>query len=92
MKNTNIPVQDVLDRANQVRQAEYEKISAIIRRFRTIATLASVYADQLAQDPSYRYGRYPYDDAGPLEPDTELEYRKPSGCDGCPFQDFAGLD
>ena len=88
MKNTNDPVQNVLDRANRTRQAEHEKISSTIRRFRVIAALATTWAEQLEQDPSYRYGQFPYEDVGP----ADLDYRRPSGCDGSLFRDFAGHD
>lgn len=92
MKNTNNPVQDVLDRANRTRHEEYEKLCTVISRFRAVAVLASTWADQLEQDPSFRYGRFPCEDAGQVVPEAEPDYQRPSGCDGCPFRDFAVPD
>ena len=88
--NTNS--QDMMDKINQERLKEYERIRELIIRFRSIATTAEIYAKELEHDQAYRYGLFPIEDLGPARPENDCDYRKPDGCDGCPLLNFADPD
>lgn len=105
MKNTtNQLVQEMLDKANQVRIEEYEKIRHLIRRLTLIDIVTRSLLRQLEQDPAYRFGLALYEDHGPLEADDALPddgddvdplaedvpgFTPPQGCGSCPYRVFA---
>lgn len=92
MTNTDKVTQDVLDRANRTRLEEYNKFRALLTRMYSISVLVTHIIEQLERDPLFRYSPFPIRDAGPAVPDSDPDYQRPSGCDGCPFRDFAGHD
>ena len=67
MKNTKTLYQQVLDKANQVRIEQYEKISDMINQLTAISIIAHSLINTLKQDPAYKYGLDPYEDLGPVE-------------------------
>ena len=89
---TNTDNKELLDKINKVRQKEYEKLDTIAKNFRYIYTLARLYEHHIMKDPVYLYGAYPIEDAGPFDSDSEPDYHRPTGCEGCPIRDFAGHD
>ena len=97
MKNTKNLYQQVLDKANQVRIEQYNKIDDMINQLTAISIMTHSLIRQLEQDPAFKYGLEPYKDLGPAFPEDDStdpdaddvpSYTPPSGCGNCVYRDF----